>query len=61
MKTCNECEYHIQAGVKDVAFFYHACNYKLIHGGKSRVICGKGEEPYIPEWCPLEEVKDESH
>jgi hypothetical protein len=52
MKTCNECEYHIRAGVKDTAFFYHVCTYKLNHEGKSRVISGKGEEPYIPDWCP---------
>lgn len=53
MKTCNGCEHHVEAGLEDVAFFYHVCTYKQIKGiGKSRIICGKGEEPYIPDWCP---------
>ena len=42
MKTCNGCEHHVEAGLEDVAFFYHVCTYKQIRGiGKSRIICGK--------------------
>ena len=60
MKTCNGCEYHVEAGLEDVAFFYHVCTYKQIKGiGKSRIICGKGEEPCVPYWCPLEDEKNE--
>lgn len=59
MKTCDECEYHIEAGINDVAFFYHICTYKFIHDtGKNRIICGKGDEPYIPDWCPLKEKEN---
>jgi len=61
MKTCEECEYHVEAGPEDVAFFYHICTNKLVRGvGKSRIICEKGEKPHIPVWCPKEEEENEN-
>jgi len=53
MKTCDRCRYHLEAAMKDVAFFYHICTYKLINNtGKNRIISEGNEKPYIPDWCP---------